>query len=343
MLVDLINEWVSSTATHRSQQLILNASVILATDVGLKRNENQDRVAALRIATLKDGRPSFVCLAVSDGMGGMQDGGECASLTIAALFASLLQPSDRGIQDRLKEATAFANQSVFQKWKGKGGATLSAIIVDQRGDTHTSNVGDSRIYVVNSDKTGTRRVTVDDSLEEAFGGQGRELVQFMGIGSSLLPRVDTLPAGIDSIYLTSDGAHYFDKQILEQLMLRADHPVRASERIVALARWLGGPDNASVAAVKLSDVIQLMRDAPASFPTIWSGASQLQIGADADRSLPANQVASTTAPESTLEEPRDYRKRGASKRKINVRKKEPSAKQLEIDITTDEGDDENHR
>jgi PPM family protein phosphatase len=188
-----------------------------------------------------------------------------------------------------------------------------------------------------------RRVTVDDSLKEAFGGQGRELVQFIGIGPALVPRVETLPRELDSLFITSDGAHYFDQAVFKDLILQAADPVRATERIVALARWLGGPDNASVAAFRISDVLSAIKQSKASsMPTMWSGTSQLRI-AKANSPEVKSAGAPTLPPplaESTKEKRTlEGRPRSASRRKINLPKKKRQESQLEINISTEENDD----
>jgi len=46
--------------------------------------------------------------------------------------------------------------------------------------------------------------------------------------------------------MTSDGTHYIDQQIFKTVIEKADDANRAAERLLALARWLGGPDNASI-------------------------------------------------------------------------------------------------
>jgi serine/threonine protein phosphatase PrpC len=338
-----IKEWLTVAAQQRSQQLIFDSKVALSTDVGLKRNENQDRVAALQISSgLHHGR-SFVCIAVSDGMGGMLDGGECATSTIAALFASLIRNADQAGLRKLLFATQDANVEVNKVWRGKGGATLSAALVEADGSLHCANVGDSRIYALEQSRTNIRRVTIDDSLKEAFGGQGRELVQFIGIGPALVPRVETLPRELDSLFITSDGAHYFDQVVFRDLILQAADPVRATERIVALARWLGGPDNASVAAFRISDVLSAIKHSKASvMPTMWSGTSQLRIAkanfpeakSPGDATLPPTSAETTEA-----KQPFEGRSRSTSRRKINLPKKKPQENQLEINISTDENDD----
>ena len=227
----------------------------LISDVGLIRSENQDRAVAVQVAKLRPGSPSFTCLAVSDGMGGMFAGEACAIITLSSFVSGLLSAHRLSAIERLQAAARAANSAVYAFAQGKGGATLSAVLVEETGRSWHVNVGDSRVYIVSEARQKLDRVTVDDTLQEAFGGHGRELVQFVGIGPALLPRVGELPRDADQVFITSDGAHYFSPELLEQLILRAGEPRRAAERIVAVSRWLGGPDNATVAAFRPGDLI----------------------------------------------------------------------------------------
>lgn len=252
-LAEVIAKTLTGLPAVRQSTTNQEPAFMLGTDVGVIRNENQDRVAVIDVSRHSDHGRSFICAAVSDGMGGMIAGDECATNTLAYFFAALSISSADRFEESLTRATIQANVEVHRRFKGKGGATLSAVLVDETGAAWFVNVGDSRIYAVLQGGYTLDRVTVDDTLEEAFGGQGRELVQFIGIGSPLLPRVGRLPADADEVFITSDGAHYFSHELLSELVLKAGDPRRAADRIIALSRWLGGPDNASIAAFRIGD------------------------------------------------------------------------------------------
>jgi len=121
MLENMIRDWLNSVAEDRASQIILDKTVILATDIGLRRSENQDRVGAIRVQPLNSKVRPFICLAVSDGMGGMKNGAQCATLTLAALFRSLIQGRDNDVAKRLQVATNDANDAVNKYAQGKGG------------------------------------------------------------------------------------------------------------------------------------------------------------------------------------------------------------------------------
>jgi PPM family protein phosphatase len=341
----IIADWISATVLQRSQQLIFDQNAVIATDIGVIRGENQDRVAALHVPI---GIRPFVCFALSDGMGGMRDGGECATTAVAAFFESLINNSGMDGQRKLSLAIRAANDTVYQTWQGKGGATLSAILIESEQSIHIANVGDSRVYALDSDWKTLRRLTIDDNLKEAFGGTDNGLVQFIGIGKSLVPRIEQLPPTVSTLVITSDGAHYFDANTFDRLLVNAAEPLRATERLLALARWLGGPDNASVAAFKVSDVLKSLRSSTRSkLPTMWSGISQLHLdnsrtanNSKVDPTHQSEPQLGTASKQSAAQPPIGTQpRRQTSKRKIKVEKRNDPDTQLEINISSNENDD----
>lgn len=79
---DKIAAWLSRTGPDRSLNQCFDLPIVLGTDVGLQRSENQDRVGALRIGSKTTGGRPLIAIAVVDGMGGMRDGGACATLAL---------------------------------------------------------------------------------------------------------------------------------------------------------------------------------------------------------------------------------------------------------------------
>jgi serine/threonine protein phosphatase PrpC len=143
----------------RTIQSYLNGAIALGTDMGLNRDENQDRVLAAQVYHSNLGGPAFVA-AVADGMGGMADGGTCATIALAAFLDEFISPKVGSLALRLTRATASANNSVFQRYRERGGTTLSAIAIDDHGIAVGVNVGDSRIYA--STSTGFVQLTTEE-------------------------------------------------------------------------------------------------------------------------------------------------------------------------------------
>lgn len=246
---DTVTNWLSRAVPDRSQNQCFNLPVVLATDIGLQREENQDRVAALRLSAGQSSQP-IIAIVVADGMGGMRDGAKCATLAVSSFFQALVRHRHQGLEQRAAAAVAHANDAVYTFAGGRGGATLSALLFDAGAPPVIANLGDSRIYACGKGVK-VERLTVDDSLEEAVGGHGRDLLQFVGMGAGMKPHIRTVPPNVSELALTTDGIHYIAADTLADVLFHAPDSKVASDRLSALARWCGGHDNASMALVDL--------------------------------------------------------------------------------------------
>jgi serine/threonine protein phosphatase PrpC len=246
---ETVATWLSRPVPERAQNQCFDFPAILATDIGLQREENQDRVAALRLSARQSSQP-IIAVVVADGMGGMRDGARCATLAASSFFYALVRHRHQGLEQRAAAAVAHANDAVYAFAGGRGGATLSALLFDAGVPPVIINLGDSRIYACGKGVK-VERLTVDDSLEEAVGGHGRELLQFVGMGAGMQPHIRAVPSGVMELALTTDGIHYIDADTLASVLFHAPEPKAASDRLSVLARWCGGHDNASMALVDL--------------------------------------------------------------------------------------------
>jgi serine/threonine protein phosphatase PrpC len=263
----------------RQVRSLADPPIELATELG-RRTENQDRVAVIRMRSALRSNESVVAIAVSDGMGGMRDGGGCASLTLAAFFEGLLSLRTLSLTDRVRRSTLLANERVHAYARGEGGATLSAVVVEPSLAPSVVNVGDSRIYCDVTTPDGNRtldRLTVDDSLADAFGGEGRDLLQFIGMGEGLTPHIRDAPSEAQGLLITTDGVHFLDSTLFTQIFLQSDTLKQAVDRLAALARWFGGPDNATIAAFALGELRKAEREMEEGVLEIWTPSESLEI------------------------------------------------------------------
>lgn len=333
--------WLSRIGPQRSLNQCFDLPVVLGTDIGLQRSENQDRVGALRI----NGEHPLIAVAVVDGMGGMRDGGVCATLALSSFFYALTANRNYDLRRRADVAISHANEEVFRFAKGKGGATLSAVLLGQDINPFIVNIGDSRIYAFGGGKK-VERLTRDDSLAEAVGGHGRELLQFVGMGEGMQPHIRPISAGIQNLALTTDGIHFVESASLEAILAHTVELKSASERLTALARWWGAPDNASSAIVGLRSLekhlgnsedggVQLW-DPFGSLSVIWIKSEFQESAHNLERS-PAPSESNVVGPPNT---PRSSKRSERSKEKshskrVKKAKKSPPPKediQLEIQI-----------
>ncbi|SDE49401.1 PP2C family protein-serine/threonine phosphatase [Desulfuromonas thiophila] len=276
MLNDRLIRWFSRPTAESGGNLVAEMPVFLTTDVGLVREENQDRVAMMRVHAVS--KP-FVVLALVDGMGGMRNGSECAVRAMSAFLYSIIRYRQLAPAKRLEAAAHKANEAVYEYSKGAGGATLSTLLVGCDHPAMTLNVGDSRIYatVADNNEIKVSRLTVDDSLEEAVGGQGKELLQFIGMGKGLKAHIDSVPDNAKRLLVTSDGVHFIRQESLSDVLINAKTLPEIASNLVTLAKWGGAPDNASLAVTQLPELIQSLSGSQDTGVEVWDSFSALHV------------------------------------------------------------------
>jgi hypothetical protein len=181
--------------------------------------------------------------------------------------------------ERLELAADIANMALYEISKGRGGATLSALLVTSDQGAFTLNIGDSRIYAVVAGDKGEEviRLTIDDSLEEIVGGNGKDLLQFVGMGVGLKPHVDVVQQNAKRILVSSDGVHFIRHETLCDSLLYARDLNEVAEQLVTLATWRGAPDNASLAVANLPELSQSLSENEETGIEIWDPFGALHI------------------------------------------------------------------
>lgn len=268
-----IEGWLNREAGRRTGRLYATRlGTAVATTIG-RRAENQDRCLIMTASFPKTPERDFVLAAVCDGMGGMAHGGAFASLALGAFVASVVHSADEAPDARLKAAADEANEAVHNDKSGHGGATLSAVFAAADNGITAVNVGDSRIYGVDASSNLTQ-LTTDDTLAAHLsalrGGdhsdipKGDQLVQYIGMGPGLEPHIiaidDEEPP--DHLLITSDGAHYFDQEVMRRVLGAAEDAEQAVGRLMTLSEWLGGRDNAAAIMAPLGGLTNFAPDDP---------------------------------------------------------------------------------
>lgn len=278
MFAERLAKWLSKPVANEGLNQPDNLDVVLSTDIGLKRRENQDRVVAMRVnAPLSSGRHFFV-IALADGMGGMIDGAKCASLTLSTFLYSLIRYRALPPEERLQKSALDSNRAVYDFSRGNGGSTLSAIIMEADSPPCTLNIGDSRIYNFKKKIKGSlSRLTVDDSLEEVFGGDDRSLLQFVGMGEGIKPHSQYLNNEENVYCLTSDGVHFIDELVFDDILCHSNELKQAAVRLGQYVRWCGAHDNASIALVNCDNILDSLIKSNDIGIEVWDSFSQLHI------------------------------------------------------------------
>lgn len=275
-------DWLMRTANNSAVRRLAELPISIATDVGLVRPDNQDRTVALRIQLTESHVSTIVILC--DGMGGMNEGAICASLAITSFISGCIQNNHLPLQNRLMASVRKADETVFERYHGKGGTTLSAFIIDSQEGALGINIGDSRIYSIQDFKL--TQLTRDDTVAEqfAFYGntlQGRnELLQYIGMGQGLSPHLITFDsnAKLPDLLLTSDGIHFLDRAVMQSVIKHASNSAIAIQQLIDLSKWHGGQDNAS--GIFTSNLSTLLTPGAntSSYPVkIWDAFGELPV------------------------------------------------------------------
>ncbi len=222
------------------------------TDIGLRREENEDRF-------LCDG--ALGLYGVADGIGGLPAGAEaaaCATQTLAKLIAA--QPTEAPLD--LVGLVHAANEAVVQLSQKLSplygmGCTLTLGVVRQEL-LHLVHVGDSRAYLFSKERF--TPLTEDHSVENEarrarnsgkpfeYATANRNALTRC-IGQQPPPEVDLLTYPLqpgDRYLFCTDGiTHLIPDQELASQLHHANDPEEVARALVALANQRGGYDNAT--------------------------------------------------------------------------------------------------
>lgn len=312
--------WLMRKTTLSAIRRVGELPIAVISDIGNLRNQNQDRVAVLKVQ-LELNQP-FVVLALCDGMGGMVEGAACASQTIASFFISCITNRNIVPSSRLAIAAQDANRVVHDTYKGSGGGTLSAILFDSTGLITGVNIGDSRIYSYGEFRL--EQLTVDDTMSGLRPGADNdlharnELLQYIGMGDGMEPHIIESPSSWDLMILTSDGAHYFDKGVMSMVIQNAKEPALAAKRLIEIAKWCGGRDNASIAiASPVAFQQQLSNDT--ELIQVWDPFGEVQIlVAEADADGEIRKEPPKTPPPVNQRKPNQKKRSARTKKKTEI-------------------------
>ena len=201
-----------------------------------------------------------VILILADGMGG-HNKGEVASKIgtrrVAAELQEFLADADMNKEkydDLLRKAFFKANSEILNysemhpEAQGMG-TTISVAIIDESQGLHIGSVGDSRVYIINSDK-GAIQLTKDHTFVQELVDSGKitkeearrhpkKSVLNQAVGSFAEIKVDTFSRRLDDndyVLLCCDGLinHVSDEEMAQIVLDNNANPQDACDKLVGL-------------------------------------------------------------------------------------------------------------
>lgn len=231
------------------------------TDTGNKRNNNQDSIffSDQPIGPL----PNLYI--VADGMGGHKAGDRASKMAIDITVDFVKNSTLENPIAVLKRAMIYANNEIYKvaskdpELTGMG--TTMVVAVAQEGKLYVANVGDSRLYVVNSE---IKQITMDHSLVEELIRKGELerkrgrnhpekniITKAMGSKEEVIPDFFEIDINSEDKYLLcSDGlSNMVEDDEIRDIVVDNYKLEDIAQALVDRANYYGGSDNISVVVI----------------------------------------------------------------------------------------------
>lgn len=237
-----------------------------ATDIGRKRQLNQDYVFSS--AKPLGNMPNLFI--VADGMGGHNAGDYASKCTTETVVSEIQNSFEKNPTIIIKKAIKAANAKIRKEASehenlfGMGTTLVTATIIGKY--LQVSNIGDSRLYLLNKD--GLRQITEDHSLVEEMirlGGLSREDARLhpdkniitRAIGAKDEVEADFFTEELetgDIVLMCSDGlTNMLEDKEIEAILLNPEKEelIQKGDALIKAANENGGKDNIAVVLVRL--------------------------------------------------------------------------------------------
>lgn len=321
LLAAVHGELAGQDWSQAAQISINELGLVMGTHAGLKRERNEDRVAAARVRALNG--EVYTVAVLCDGVGGSQAGDRAAEYAIASVVVQLASQRDRpGLKELATSLVKGADSHVRAVLDGRGATTLVLLLAVSSGLLVCASVGDSRAYRWDVGGSSTmEQVTIDDTIEnelKKLPGDHAALLKERGLQGRLSQAVGEEGRSVDElrvqiftrerfanhgVVLGSDGLWRAARDFMS-VACNASSPIDLVRRVLTLANWVGGIDNASVVAIKdLDHFCRPQNHSQALSPdadhwiVLWTPHLKVKIATDSwisDSSLTSNKVSTHT-------------------------------------------------
>ncbi|WP_299850391.1 protein phosphatase 2C domain-containing protein [uncultured Roseovarius sp.] len=249
--------WLQRETGSSGVRKVASLKGAIASEIGNVRSDNQDKAIVFKgvDAQARD----YAVAVVADGIGGMKDGAACAALAIASFTSAICELSQlKSISPsaRMTRAATSANEAVYRDYVGRGGSTLVAVLFSSGMPPFWVSAGDSRIYL--HAKNSLKLLTTDDTIAGQLNKSGAvpaehsKILQFVGMGKDFEPHLGEVREVLEGkLILTTDGVHYLEygSNWFKKIIENAPDAGATAKRLVDVAKWCGGPDNATLACL----------------------------------------------------------------------------------------------
>ena len=233
------------------------------TNIGKKRKVNQDFV----YSSERFVGPLPNLFLVADGMGGHNAGDYASRLAVETIVerssGSLETNPLRVLDEAVQSANGLVRKRAQETPELQGmGTTVVAAVIDGR-ELYVANVGDSRLYIVNSGEI--RQITKDHSWVEEMvrrGGIGKaearnhpdKNIITRAVGAEETVRIDFFQVLLqegDVILMCTDGlTNMLEDEEIRMTLDGARDIVEKAQGLVRAANERGGRDNISVVLIE---------------------------------------------------------------------------------------------
>jgi len=251
---------------------ITNIVFAQRTDIGLKRELNEDSVVSIQPEDQQVMESKGILFVVADGLGGHTRGEVASQLAVNTIRDVYYQQESGDPAASLRLAIEQANVRIYDESLAMSpksepdqmmGTTCVAAVV--LGDTvYVANVGDSRAYIVRNGQA--QQISLDHSLvaqqlrdglitkEQAKDHPDRNKI-YRCLGEKDVVEVDTFSAKVlagDLLLLCTDGLSELVPEEEVASIVQQFEPQESVQRLIERANEMGGKDNITAVVARVA-------------------------------------------------------------------------------------------